>query len=722
MNKFSALPAVFLLAALSAAAPRAAQACMPLFPISYTDPGVIQGSMGDDFREIGYYVRLNVRHELSLLGHHWFPEWADRELRHVPCSSDDAHRADYLAAAADAGLDPDSAKAGLAALLAFADATEDDLTDGRPAQLPPDLAPFEREFYLYAFGRAQRLADESLAEPPAWLELLALPPTERPYRTVWARHGLILAAPDFPAADARLRELRADLDAGFHDTCGLEEAIVHQLLRRGRSLADRLHWLPLAAAVRPSPRIEEALVADADWIGSVHPLADNWNRKPGRDTVRAIASADPLAANVLVTLHGDDILPGDLADAAPLISADRRAWAAFEKGDFERGRSLLALAPSNSLVRLFWEARLARIDGDYPRSADLLRRWLAEVEARGGIPENVFEVHDGDGVWYVDTPKEGFVRTRSMDRVVQGELGAVLVTQGDFAEAMLAFLRARSWIDAAFVAERCMTADALADFIRDVPPELLGWDTLQWQTLPRDVKTVLPWLLARRLMREGRTDEAGPWFPEDFRPAWELYRSLVAAARPADPVIVRDDTRALAALNLAFQLFIQGMQLFGTELEPDVRFEDGKFSWSGIGPDRTPENLPGARPLPAPLPPRPTVRFHYRGRAMDAARLAVSLARDPDILAAACLLQGHINMLTSQLASHDPSEVDPAYKTLCAIHGHPLADAARAAHWFPWHEAQPLLGPLERHRRNSDAFVPYTLPALRAQLRPAPSP
>ena len=108
--------------------------------------------------------------------------------------------------------------------------------------------------------------------------------------------------------------------------------------------------------------------------------------------------------------------------------------------------------------------------------------------------------------------------------------------------------------------------------------------------------------------------------------------------------------------------------------------------------------------------------------AMAAARLAMSLARDPDILAAACLLQGHINMLTSQLASHDPSEVDPAYKTLCAIPGHPLADAARAAHWFPWHEAQPFLGPLERHRRNSDAFVPYTLPALRAQLRPAPSP
>jgi tetratricopeptide (TPR) repeat protein len=719
MNNRSSFGFFLLLPLLAALRP--APACCPYFPISYTAPSVVAGTFDDGDRDVGYRVRLNVRHELALLGRHWFPEWAGRELSHVPLSAAAAHRADFLEAASAAGLAPDAAQKRLDALFAFADSAETALKSGRTAALPPRLAPFEREFFLYALGRAQRLADDSLSIPPAWLELLVLPPADRPYRTVWARHGLVLAAPDFPSADIRLRSLRADLDAGFRDTCGLEEAVVHQLLRRGLSLADRLHWLPLAAAVSPSPRIEGALVADADWLGSVHPLADRWTRRVPPETVRAIAAADPLATEVLVTLHGEKILPEDLSSAAPLLCASRRAWAAFEDGDFERGRRLLALAPSNSLVRLFWEARLARIDGDYPRSAALLREWLAEVAARGGVPENVFEIHSDWGLWLEDSLREESVRTRSMPRVVQGELGGVLLTQGDFEEALLAFLRARSWIDAAFVAERCMTADALAAFIRQLPPELLDWDTAKWGSCTR-ADALLPWLLARRLMREGRPAEAGPFFPEAHRREWELWTSLSAAARPSPDASpdARDDTRALAALNLACLIFTRGMELFGTELEPDVRNEGGAFSWSGIGPHRTPESFPGAPPLPEPLPPLPDTRFHYRGLALDAARLAASLADDPDIIAAACLLDGHINALSSYLRNATPDDADPAYKRLCAIPSHPLAQAARDARWFPWPQAKPFLDALDDVRHTSTAFfTPFTLPSLRPLLRPS---
>ena len=696
---------VLSVAACAALAVPAALSCGPFFPISYTEPTVIDGTFSnDDFRDgPGYSVRINVRHELDLLGRHFFPEWAGRELRYVPMSSEDAHRADFGEAAAAAGMAPDRTAARLEELLGFADAAKARIEAGEEASLPPDLEDFEREFFLYALGRAQRLADEKLAEPPAWLELLALPPDRRRFRTVWARHGLILAAPDVAAADRRLRELRADLDAGFRDTCGLEEAVVMQLLRRSGG-ATRLHVLPLAAAVRGSPRIEEALVADADWLRRNDEYY--WGREEdgsralsATEELRAAAAADPLTAEVLVTLGCEELLPAERKGAVPVVCADRRAWVAFEKGDFERGRRLLELAPSNSLVRLFWEARLARIDGEYARSAELLRGWLAEAVARGGVPKGVFEVHDWNEGWPYDSANEYKPRTRSFERVVQGELGAVLVTQGDFEEAMLAFLRARSWIDAAFVAERCMTSDALMAFVRDLPPEAVAWKRYRWDMESKILEN-LRWMTARRLLREGRIAEAGEFFPAARRPEWELYAALVADARPNEPLpdpVEKDDARALASLNLARLLFVRGMELLGTELEPDVSAEEGSFPFSGIG-NRTPADLPHAKPPPA-LPPLPKKRFHYRELADEAARRAAELAADSDVRVAALLLRGQIFRISHGVS---PNDVVPVYRELCAVPDHPIAEAARAAHWFPWDAAEPFLDRLETERGNAE--------------------
>ena len=708
-----------LAGAVALAAP-AALACGPFFPISYTDPTVVDGTLtNSDFRVwSGYEIHVNVCHELDLLGRHFFPEWAGRELRFVPCTSEAAHRADYGEAAAAAGMPPERAASRLEELLGFADAAKARIEAGEEASLPSGLEDFEREFFLYALGRAQRLADETLAEPPAWRELLAMPPERRPYRTVWARHGLVLAAPDVAAADRRLRELRADLDAGFRDTCGLEEAVVMQLLRRSGK-ETRLHWLPLAAAVRGSGRIEDALVADADWIRNNNDYywareTDGSRALSETEAIHAAASSDPLTAEVLVTFGLEDLLPEGLRGRLPVLCADRRAWAAFTEGDFERGRRLLALGPTNSLVRLFWEARLARIDGDYARSAELLRAWLAEAVARGGVPKFVFEVYDGGEGWNTDSNPEYNPRTRSFERVVEGELGAVLVTEGDFEEAMLAFLRARSWIDAAFVAERCMTVDALAAFVRNLPPKDMDWRRYAWEP-EKSLRTDLRWMVARRFLREGRVAEAGEFFPAERRPEWELYARLVDEARPGEPLpdpVAPDDARALAFFNLARLLFVRGMELLGTELEPDVYVSEGAFCYSGIG-DRMPADLPHAKPPPV-LPPLPTERFHYRRLATEAARRAAALASDPDVRVASLLLLGQINHV-----SHDapPKDAEAAYRALCAVPGHPLAKAAREAHWFPWAAAAPLLKRLEDERSAPDIKPPVAKPFTAAELR-----
>ena len=708
MNK----PHVCLALGCTAVATFSALACGPFFPITYTEPSVVDGTFtNQDWRVwSGYTVRLNVHYELSLLGQHFFPEWAGRELRHVPMSSADAHRTDYAEAAAAAGMAPERIAARTEELLDFDLAAKARLDAGETVELPPDLKDFEREFFLYALGRAQRLADANLAEPPAWRELLSLPPESRRYRTVWARHGLVLAAPDVASADSRLRDLRADLDAGFRDTCGLEEAIVAQLLRRGGSAAYCLHWLPLAAATRSSPRIAAMLVEDIAWMRN----AEGWNRV-FQEKVRDIVAADPVATETLVSLCGESLLPDDLHGVAPVLCADRRAWVAFEEGDFERGRKLLALTPEKSLVRLFWEARLARIDGDYARSAELLRTWLAEVAARGGVPAGVFVVEDWDEGWFEDSPMENDPCTRSVERVVEGELGGVLITQGDFEEALLAFLRARSWIDAAFVAERCLTVDALAGLSRRLPRDgSTHTNGKRWTDTE-----ALSWLTARRFLREGRINDAGEFFPEARKPEWRLYASLVNAARPGEPLPdspLKDDARALASLNLARLLFVRGMELLGTELEPDVFDSDGAFDYSGIG-KRTLADLPHVGPLPPPLPPLPKTRFHYRALADEAARRASVLAADPDIRVAALLLRGQINGITH---GADPKDAEPAYRELCAVPGHPLAKAAREAHWFPWEASKPFLGRLRDERTDwekSTIATAFTIEELRSMLR-----
>jgi tetratricopeptide (TPR) repeat protein len=719
MNRLFHFAALFCSALLAA---DTALACGPFFPISYTDPNVANGTFGRGRNSVGdepgYSVGIDVRYELGLLGRHFFAEWADRKLRQVPCRSLEAHRADMLEASAAAGLRPDKAEARVAALISFASHAEQVLRDGGAIGLPTDLRDFEREFFLYALGRAQRLADPTLDEPPAWLELLSMPPARRRFRTVWARHGLVLAAPDLKAADRRLRELRADIDAGFHDTCGLEEAVVMQLLRRGGTTVEQLHWLPLAAAVSGSPRIVSAFNSDAAYMSR----SSLWNGDI-RNKVRDIVVSDSLAAEVAVTLCSESVLPEDFRDAAPVLCADRRAWAAFRNGDFERGRKLLALAPTNSLVRLFWEARLARIDGDFAESAELLRRWLAEATRRG-VPEDVFNVCYRD--ISMGTPNNtldvygAYLRNASqarMEQVVRGELGSVLLTEGDFVEALHAFIRADSWIDAAFVAERCLTADALMRFVREVPVGG-GWNGIGGENFSEKLR----WLLARRLLREGRIAEAGEFFPSARLKEWKLYATLMASAawdkKQLSAPSVTDDVRALATLNLARLLYARGMELMGTELEPDVSVWEGDVPVSGIRA-RTLADLPHIKPLPEGLPKLPKSRFHYRLTAMDAARRAAVLAADPDIRAASFLLQGQINVITKDSL---PADVEPAYRALCAISDHPLARAAREARWFPWNAAKPFLGPLNRARRDSSMKLSaLSLDKLRALLRPEPS-
>lgn len=721
-NRRSSFPLHLLAMAAGGLAAAAAWACGPFFPASY-----FPYPEGNGWKSL-YDVHPDKLAELALIGRHYYPEWVGKAPPRNPVKSAEADELDFLAAARVAGADA-AFFHDFSQFCAFRDAAADLLKAGEEVALPQDIPPWAREFYLYAFGRAQRLADAEIRDPAPWRELLALPPEQRHYRTVWVHFGLVIAQDnaDGPAIDAHLRDLRRALDDGFADTCALGESVLRQLARRDGPVTG-LRFLPLClAAYLPAPDAKNAPPPpDLEWIRRDlamwfgHPWEYPTRNAMGRATAARQhafaqwASADPVWAEVLLAV---DALPSDVMPSHPVLEADRQAWWAFERGDLAKTRQLLALAPEDSLIRLFLEARLARLDGDIDLSAQKLHRWLEvwEEHARPAVPAS--------RVGYTDRLDESFLYPAPQDpgfpAVVAGELGVIEVTQADVQEALWTFSLAHDWLDMAYVAERCLLPDELAAFLRahaaspaGTAQELWSGDNLQHLAL-------------RRFLRLERDDLVAEFAPPGTRDDIDRYQRLRAAV--AD-LSATDDARALAAFNLALLLSARGMQLLGTELEPDNRINEGRYpisgfpqqpearrGWGGYSPasplaPERPDNLmaPTAFPhtvaatwqnrtIPSDIK---TLRYHYRRLALDAADRAATQATDPDLQAAALVLCGALNW-------PDASQADFWYKQLCKLGDHPFAADALATHWFPRLPLQALQDSIHRDRRPyGPAFPP----------------
>lgn len=700
MNKSLVFSALFASAlALSA---RPAAACAGDWPRCY-----FAGDIGE--------LKQTELGALWLVGRHFFPDWAGKAPRGNGIRSDEGHAMDFATAAARAGAA--DARGDYERYRACAEEWEAAVRERKTWRTPfvpveederADWPAWAKQFYLYSLGRAQLLADATLSDPPAWEELLALPEEERKERTLWVLHGKVLAAKGFAAADERLRAFRAACDRGeFTDTCGLEAAILRQLLLRDSSLG--LRWMPLVLAAYGGVSGEEdwqtpldvhrmlsvmgatryaAALADRerDFLARLADEYSVWRRAAWRNRAARLRGAladDPVGREILFVLDGglEGMPPLEAPDlSTPLLSADRAAWRAFDRGDFGTAKALLAYAPADSLLRLFLEARFARMDGDTPRAAEKLRAWLAVFRERGGNEWCDFAIL-GDNCF--DT--FGDVTTRPWELYVAGTLGMVLVEQRDFAEALGVFVRdAQSWRDAAFVAERCLETGELASLLPALEESMAG--TASAGEFAGDLET----LLARRLMRENRPGEAGAWFAraveerrracegkeerwslrhaQDVLTLWQVRQKTAKRAHAeTDP-----DKRAAAFVDLARIERSAGMELYATELEPDVRV----FSCS------TPSSAVGVNGLDAlraenwrVVEDLPSKRWHWRHRAAQTARRAAAMAGSEGVKAAALMLSGGFVFA-------DGAAADEAYRMLSDLPTHPAGAYAREKHWF----------------------------------------
>lgn len=393
----------------------------------------------------------------------------------------------------------------------------------------------------------------------------------------------------------------------------------------------------------------------------------------------------------------------------PIRAAGLQAWLAYSMGDYAIADRWSGRATKNDVLALYVHAKLALRNGDFALAAQRYGRLTDQLRARedavAGIDGSAADddwgyyhaayALDRDEPWgrllTVENTNDG-----TPDRVrIWSEYATVLLHEGRYIEALDAFaLHAEELPDAAYVAEQVLTADELIDWVDRNAPSLEG-KTLTWS---EEIRYRLRWVLARRLMREGRRTEALPYFDAELRPlATQLDAWLTAGRDPLGTARSRAESLWQAAQITRHE----GLWLLGTELAPDHMQITGHLLFTHVlrsraGLDTTPERPgpmpPGSWPPSEVYPPLtrgefarlegltdfPTRRFHYRYVAAELAWEAASFLPDGTYQQAMVLHNGgHF------IKGRDPELADRWYQAMVNQNrGIPFVEQADEERWF----------------------------------------
>ena len=324
-----------------------------------------------------------------------------------------------------------------------------------------------------------------------------------------------------------------------------------------------------------------------------------------------------------------------IAKVAPdkIAAADRLASLTYQLGRYDDAARLAAKAegPLAAWVR----AKLALRKGD----RDAAVREYAE--AAKAFPK-------------ADDPKAA-LQPSSIEQVM-GERGVLALARGEYVDAMTHMYEAATQVggdgnvyddygdsagigygnDMDYIAERVLTVDELKTFVDahapTASPAPAKTDKEQtYQPLP--VNDHLRWLLARRLMRAGRYDDAYAYFPSgvdkrfaevDLRATARSYAEALHDGDHAWTDIGKAEARYTAA-KIARE---HGMELIGYEQGPDYADNGGGFQ-GGSGHKledlKGDDVTEGERQRFKDSAAQPDRRFHYRYLAADKAVSAADL-------------------------------------------------------------------------------------------------
>lgn len=472
---------------------------------------------------------------------------------------------------------------------------------------------FDSEFADYHRGAAAFLNKNWEEARKAWEDLLKRPEQDRHYRTVWAAFmlgKLALKTEDYPTAAQWFRRTREFAKAGFADSLGLA---AESYGWEGRAEWKQGHpekaaplYLTQLALGDPSAVVSlKALIPDREPVEGMlnyGPEADerrSWNddqkKEQEQKEISKLKSAaqDPLlrrlvTVHILATASSPDLYPSD-SQAAPanrcaswldiikqaklgsIEDAEYLGWVAYNNGDYKGAAHWLELSKSDSGAALWLQAKLQRRAGKLAEAAKTMAQAVESLRSAPaytpamGIDEKWTEFD-----YFPEGPDWGWGQS------AHGDLGGLRLARGDFVQAFDTLFKGHLWNDAAFVAERILTTKELKQYVDDLPataPPKEG----------EDYNAKLRYLLGRRLVREDRYAEAGPYLSPPYNKVLEKY---VKALKDGANEKLSETERAHAWFTAAWLARYDGMELMGTEVAPDAFADSGAFEFPDLAKQR----------------------------------------------------------------------------------------------------------------------------------------
>jgi tetratricopeptide (TPR) repeat protein len=457
------------------------------------------------------------------------------------------------------------------------------------------------ELALYTSGAVAWHLGDLPAARERFGAVAALPAQDRQLRGVWASYmlGRVLAneLQFLPAAEA-FRQARAWARGGLADPFGLALAslgeegraqldagdavaalrLYHEYAANDGDDSGELSLLDVARQVARDPAVLEAVIADetgrkvmvAYLFSRGRELDDGsgWSNEPA-----GAWGAQPASAAIRAVLRGLAAYPDE--------TGGRLAALAYAGGEFAAAEQLVLAA--RSPLAQWVRAKLAIRAGNYAAAAEDL------ATAARHFPRE--ETYYDPGA-----PDNGALDPTCR---VTGEAGVLALSRGEYVQAMELLYAAVEgdgsyWDDVAYVGERVLTVDELRHFVdrraavvasppgdpagreKDSSSNSRGLEGERefaaWTE--GDPEQKLRWLLARRLMRKQRFDDALPYF--DDPPARRAATNYATARRAAQRRL-SSVGRAEAWYQAARIAKADGMEILGFEHDPDYFSTAGSY-------------------------------------------------------------------------------------------------------------------------------------------------
>jgi LysM domain. len=562
-------------------------------------------------------------------------------------------------------------------------------------------AELPKEFDDYLQGTVAwhnpALADKSAARE-AWERILSRPATERRFKSTWAAFmlGRSLQNENPEQAIAYFQQVRALAKEGYSDRLGLAAASLGWEARAwldqtNFERAIELYLQQMATGDGSAPASLCFTMREFIRGGTEQFTVLAANPRTRRVVTAYIISTKALqisyvnsgedgSSNRLVQFVSEWLTANEAAKVADPGMAEELALAAYQNGQWETAAKWIARSGASPVAQwlqaklLFRAGRLAQAGSLLERVAGLFPV-VSQNDADAGPPRELKDNLTVDRRWSERDPVQQ----------IRGELGVFHLGRGQYVQALDEFLRAEFWEDAAYVAERILSVDELKWYVDQYWPLASGnvGNEEQANVSGAEVREKIRYLLARRLTRMIRGDEARDYYPAQWQPHFD---ELASALRTAWDESQASEQRVSAFVDAAIKTRKEGMELLGTEVAPDWHIYDGRSEGDLTAQFRTTNENFTVMPASADELTRyaqnhadPETRLHYRYQAAflgwEAAKM---LPNDSDETARILCLAG------SWLKVLDPKTADLFYKALARrCPNTELGAEANRIHWFP---------------------------------------